>query len=88
MPRYIVVHRTPSELGQEQLVADIKKLVAHLPPGVHWLNSWFSPKEGGLFCEWDAPDADAVQASLAPFESLVPIETIYEVEWIDPAWFD
>jgi hypothetical protein len=54
---------------------------------VEWLNSWLS-REAKLFCEWEAPDADAIRAALEAVKDLFPIEECYEVERIDPQWYE
>jgi hypothetical protein len=41
-----------------------------------------------LFCEWEAPDADAVRASLEPVKDVLPVEALHEVQWIDPQWYN
>jgi hypothetical protein len=86
MARFIVIHSIPAHATQDQTVDYAKKVMATLPPGTEWLNSWLST-EGKLICEWEAPTADAIQASLEPVADLFPIQTLYEVEWIDPQWY-
>lgn len=88
MPRFIALHTVPAEMGQDQLIAEIKTLVASLPEGTIWLNSWILPQEDRLMCEWEAPDAAAVRAALEPVAHVVPTQALHEVEWVDPAWFD
>jgi hypothetical protein len=87
MARFIVVHGVPSEGSQDQLIKGARKVMASLAPGAEWRNSWGAAQAGKLFCEWEAPDADAIRASLEPAKDLFPVETIYEVEWIDPQWY-
>lgn len=41
---------------------------------------------GKLFCGWESDDVEAIHASLKPVEDIFPIEAIYQVTWIDPAW--
>ena len=86
MSRFIVIHGIPEQATQDQTIAGARKVVASLAPGTKWLNSWLS-KEAKLFCEWEAPDADAVRASVEVVQGLFPIEALYEVEWIDPQWY-
>jgi hypothetical protein len=87
MARFIAIHSTPPEITQEELFEGGKKVMASLAPGTQWLNSWAVPATVQLFCEWEAPDVDAIRASLEPVEDLFPIETVYEVEWVDPQWY-
>jgi hypothetical protein len=39
-----------------------------------------------LFCEWEAQEKESIQAALKGME-LFPVEVIYPVIAIDPAWF-
>ena len=87
MSRFIVIHSTPPAATQDQLIAGAKRVAASLPAHTDWLNSWAAAEAGKLLCEWEAPDADAIRASLEPVRDLFPIETIYEVQWIDPRWY-
>ena len=87
MARFIAIHSVPAHATQEQVFAGAKRVKASLAPGTDWLNSWGVPEADKLFCEWEAPDVDAIRASLEPVKDLFPIEIIYEVEWIDPQWY-
>jgi hypothetical protein len=87
MARFIVIHGTPPAVTQDQFIAGAKSVATSLPTDTDWLNSWVAGEAGKLVCEWEAPDADAIRASLQPVKDLIPIETIYEVEWIDPRWY-
>jgi hypothetical protein len=86
MARFIVTHSIPAQATQDQIIDGARKVAASLSPGTEWLNSWIS-SERILFCEWEAPDANAVRASLEPVKDLFGIETLYEVERIDPQWY-
>jgi hypothetical protein len=86
MARFIVIHNIPAQAAQDQIVDGARKVAASLAPGTEWLNSWLA-SESKLFCEWEAPDADAIRTSLEPVKDLFSIKTIYEVEWIDPQWY-
>jgi len=87
MARFIAIHSTPPQATQEELIEGATKVAASLAPGAQWLNSWAVPATDQLFCEWEAPDVDAIRASLEPIKDLFPIVTVYEVEWIDPQWY-
>ena len=86
MARFILIHGVPAQSTQKEIIDSCRNVVASLTPGTEWLNSWFSSEEK-LFCEWEAPNADAIRASLEPVAPLVPIQALYEVEWIDPQWY-
>jgi hypothetical protein len=87
MDRFIVVPSSPLEGKKHQLFDGARQVAASLAPGTEWRNSWISAKEGTLFCEWEAPDADTIRTLLEPVKYLFPIETIHEVEWLDPTWY-
>lgn len=87
MARFIVIHDTPEHGTQDELIREAKKITASLAPNTKWLNSWSAGKVAKLFCEWEAPDAEAVRASLKPVIDLFPIEEIHEVIWINPEWY-
>lgn len=86
MARFIVTH-SMTQGTQDQLFESARQVVASLAPGAQWLNSWWVMETEKLFCEWEAPDPDAVRASLEPARDFFPIETIHEVQWIDPQWY-
>jgi hypothetical protein len=87
MARFIVIHGIPPQATQDKLIAGARRVVASLASGTEWLNSWSAGKAEKLFCEWEAPDADAIRASLEPVKDLFPIEALHEVQWIDPQWY-
>jgi hypothetical protein len=87
MARFIVVHGTPEQATQDELIRGAKKVTASLPTDTKWLNSWSAGKAEKLFCEWEAPDAEAIRASLKPVTDLFPIDEIHEVVWINPEWY-
>ena len=87
MARFIVIHGTPPQTTQDKLIDSAKRVTASLSPGAEWLNSWWIPETQKLFCEWEAPDADTIRASLEQAKDLLPIESIHEVLWIDPQWY-
>lgn len=88
MSRFIVIHTTPPEVTQEQAVAGAKQIAASLPAGIEWLNSWWIAGEvQRLFCEWEAPDPEAIRAAVEPIKHIFPIESLYEAQWIDPQWY-
>jgi hypothetical protein len=87
MPRYIVVHSTTGITDQEVTVEAARKLVRSLPPDTKWLNSWMALQTAKMFCEWEAPNTDVLMAALEPVIPSTPVEAIYEVAHMDPAWY-
>jgi hypothetical protein len=61
MPRYII-ERNVGTISREQLDAAGRKsneVIAGMP-GVVWIRSYVSDAEGKIYCEYDAPDRDAI----------------------------
>jgi len=61
MPRYII-ERTVGKLTQDELrTAGLKSnaVLADMP-NVVWIKSYVSDAEGKIYCEYDAPNAEAV----------------------------
>ena len=87
MARFIVVHTPVTELTQDQIVDGIRAMVASLEPETEWISSWYASEENKMFCEWEAPDEEAIRASIGEGLKLNPIETIYEVIAVDPNLF-
>ena len=61
MPRYIIERSVPG-ISREELTAAGRRSVAALAdmPGVRWIRSYVSEAEGKIYCEYDAPDPDAI----------------------------
>jgi hypothetical protein len=87
MPRYII-ERTVGKLTREELDAAGRKSVEVLlgMPGVVWIRSYVSDAEGKIYCEYDAPSADAVLEHAR--RAGLPVDRIAEVALeISPAMF-
>lgn len=87
MPRYII-ERNVGRLTREQLRAAGHRSNAVLAglPGVVWIKSYVSDAEGKIYCEYDAPDADAVLEHAR--RTGMPADRISEVSLeISPAMF-
>jgi hypothetical protein len=85
MPRFIVTHDM-THCTQEQLLECTKSLADSLTAGTEWVQSWWVVENNKLLCEWLGENADAIRAALEPAGGLIPIESICEVQWIDPTW--
>jgi hypothetical protein len=88
MARYIVVHSTGGVTDQEEAVVAARKLARSVPEGCKWINSWLALQRAKMFCEWEAPDTDTLLAALEPVTEVTPVEGIYEVAHVDPAWYE
>jgi hypothetical protein len=87
VPRYII-ERAWTPLAAAELDAAGKRSVAVVDdmPGVVWIRSYISDIEGKIYCEYDAPNPEAIRehARRAGF----PVDRIAEVSLeISPAMF-
>jgi Protein of unknown function (DUF4242) len=87
MPRYII-ERSVGLLSAEELDAAGRRsnrAIAQVP-GIVWIRSYVSEAEGKIYCEYDAPNPEAIweHARLAG----MPVDKISEVSLeISPAMF-
>ena len=87
MPRFII-ERAVGTLTPEQLEAAGRKSVEVLDgmQGVVWIRSYVSHTDGKIYCEYDAPDAEAVREHAR--RAGLPADHIAEVALeINPAMF-
>lgn len=87
MPKYLIERTvgslTPEEL--EEAAARSKAVLADMP-GVVWIRSYISDVEGKIYCEYDAPDPQAVREHAR--RAGLPVDRISEVALeISPAMF-
>ena len=61
MPRYII-ERNVGTLTQEELDAAAKRSLEVIEEleGVVWIKSYISESEGKIYCEYDAPNPEAI----------------------------
>ncbi len=61
MPRYII-ERAVGTLTKEELEAASRKSIEVLDEmeGVVWIKSYISEAEGKIYCEYDAPNPEAI----------------------------
>jgi hypothetical protein len=87
MPRYII-ERMVGTVTPEQLEAVGRKSNAVLDemPEVRWIRSYISHAEGKIYCEYDAPSAEAILEHAR--RTGIPADKISEVSLeISPAMF-
>ncbi len=87
MPRYIIERSVPA-LAPTELAAAGRRSVAVLAemPDVKWIRSYVSDAEGKIFCEYDAPSAEAILEHAR--RAGLPVDRISEVALeISPAMF-
>lgn len=87
MPRFII-ERTVGHLTREQLDMAGRKsndVIAGMP-GVVWIRSYVSDVDGKIYCEYDAPDAEAIREHAR--RAGLPADSIVEITLeISPAMF-
>jgi hypothetical protein len=87
MPRFII-ERTVGRLSRDELEAAGRRSneVLGSMPGIVWIRSYVSDAEGKIYCEYDAPDADAIREHAR--RAGLPVDCISEVALeIHPAMF-
>lgn len=89
MAHYILAHtRTFEEISQETVFGMFQDMVRSPAPDATWLHSWMSVDASRLFCLWQAANEEAIRQALGPERlQMLPIEAVYEVVDIDPAFF-
>ena len=62
MPRYIIERSAPG-ISREQIPEAARKSKEVLAgmPGVTWIRSYISEAEGKIYCEYDAPNVEAIR---------------------------
>jgi hypothetical protein len=87
MPRYLI-ERTVGPVSKEELDAAgrLSKKVLESMPGVVWVRSYVSERDGKIFCEYNAPDEDSVREHAR--RAGLPVDRITEIAVeISPAMF-
>jgi hypothetical protein len=87
MPRYIIERSVPA-LSREELEAASRRSISVLEgmPGVRWIRSYISAAEGKIYCEYDAPNPEAIREHAR--RAGLPVDRISEVSLeISPAMF-
>ena len=87
MPRFLI-ERTVGTLTPEQIEAGSRRSIDVLGTmsGVVWIRSYYSDAEGKIYCEYEAPNVEAIRehARLAG----LPVDRILEVSLeLSPAMF-
>ena len=87
MPRYIIERSVPG-ITSDAIDAAARRSMAALGEmkGVRWVRSYVSAAEGKIYCEYDAPDPEAVREHAR--RAGLPADRISEVSLeISPAMF-
>jgi Protein of unknown function (DUF4242) len=87
MPRYIIERSVPG-LTREELMDAGRRSVKALSelPDVRWIRSFVSDAEGKIYCEYDAPSAEAIREHAR--RAGLPVDRIAEVSLeVNPTMF-
>jgi len=87
MPRYLI-ERNVGTLTDEQLEAASRRSIAAIAEmnGVVWIKSYVSHADGKIYCEYDAPDEEAVREHAR--RAGLPVDKVSELALeISPAMF-
>jgi hypothetical protein len=87
MPRYLIERSIPG-LTRDDLSAAARRSAAVLAtmPEIRWIRSYVSDVDGKMYCEYDAPSADAIREHAR--RAGVPVDRIAEITLeINPSMF-
>ena len=78
MKKYII-ERTVGKLTREQIDGASSKSIEVLEgmPRVTWIRSYYSEAEGKIYCEYEAPDPEAIYEHAR--KAGIPVDRISEV---------
>ena len=88
MPRYLIERARPTGLPPAERGAVAKRAiaVADSMPGVVWIRSYISESEGKTYCEYEAPNPEAILEHARRAGLSVLKITPFERE-VDPSMF-
>lgn len=87
MPRFLI-ERTVGKLTPEQIDAGSRRSIEVLGgmSNVMWIRSYYSDAEGKIYCEYEAPNAEAIREHAR--QAGLPVDRILEVTLeLSPAMF-
>jgi Protein of unknown function (DUF4242) len=86
MPKFIVF-RTVGEVSEEQMEVGARRSieVADQMAGVRWIRSYYSTEEGKLYCEYEAPNIEAVIEHAR--RAGIPVDRAEVVRELEPSMF-
>lgn len=90
MPQYLIVHKIESfPDSQEEWIGIWRDLRQRACGDALWLHSFYEPSTEKLYCEWQAPDLEAITSCLEEeMLEIAPIISASEVVLFDVAWLD
>jgi hypothetical protein len=86
MPKYIIF-RTVGDISEEELEAANLRSIETLEgmPGVRWIRSYYSAKEGKIYCEYEAPSVEAIIEHAR--KAGIPFDHAEVVRELEPSMF-
>jgi hypothetical protein len=60
MPRFLVTRTVPQLTEEEITAAGKRSLAVCQQMGIRWIKSYYSEKDGKFYCEYEAPDVEAI----------------------------
>jgi hypothetical protein len=74
-------------LSEEETTAGAQRAIAVSDQlGITWIKSYWSAKDGKLYCEYEAPNAEVLYEHARLAE--IPIDRVYPIDVVvDPAMF-
>lgn len=86
MPKY-VVFRTVGQISEEEIEAASLRSIEALEhmPGVRWIRSYYSAGEGKIYCEYEAPNVEAIIEHAR--EAGIPFDHAEVVRELEPGMF-
>ena len=87
MPRFIIERSVPG-LSREALTAAGRRSVVVLSgmPEIRWIRSYVSDVDGKIYCEYDAPSAEAIREHARRVG--LPVDSLSEIALeINPSMF-
>lgn len=87
MPRFIIERSVPG-LSRDELSAAGRRSVVVLAdmPEVRWIRSYVSDVDGKIYCEYDAPSAEAIREHAR--RAGIPVDRVSEIALeINPTMF-
>lgn len=86
MPKFLTV-RTVPPLTEEQISSASRRSMAIGEGiGVRWIKSYYSAKDGKLYCEWEAPSIETIYEHARLLQS--PVDSVSPISGeFDPSMF-
>jgi hypothetical protein len=86
MPRYIIERNMTATEEEFHAMGKVSVQVADSMEGVVWIRSYISEAEGKIYCEYEAPDPEAVYEHARRVG--IPVDKISEVAMeVEPSMF-